>query len=273
MNRQFEIGDVSPPKLFLAVAALLGLLFALITEPAVNLLAHIIQWQIQTTGPVIVILAIHLVLFRSSFFISRPWVRVFLAGLLGAIAFSPIALLSDIYLGGENVNNGVLAELFDEMASILPPITLAWLVMNLPWLMGYRVFQSSLPKEKSRETEEKSAAQAVLDEPEFLGLTSLSSARDILYIKSELQYLKVVTADNKQLILLSLKEAITQLDAVGVDGVQCHRGYWVASTAISSAQRSGRQAVFILLNGEEVPISRSNVQKCLALAGEAASHD
>lgn len=266
MNRQFEIGDLSPPKLFIGISVVLGLLFALITEPTGSLLAHLTQWQIQTTGAVLCVLATHLILFALlKTPMPTPWIGIAMSGVLGAVLFSPIALMSDIYLGAESLKSGFTTKLFDEMLAIVPPISIAWLAMNSPWLLGYRLWRSPKPASTTKKNDEATPVIVEKPEPAFLSLTDLSTAQEILYIKSELHYLSVVTAERKQLILCSLKEAIPQLEEVGVDGVQCHRGYWVAHSAIDTAHRSGRQAVFVLSNGDQIPISRANVSSCLAL--------
>ena len=259
MNGQFEIGDLSPPTLFVGISAVLGILFAFLLEAPNNVVLHFIQWQIQTTGAVLFILASHAVLFsRTTPFIANPWLRVALSGVIGALVFSPIALLSDIIFDGmDSIDNGITYAFVDEICAIVPPMTIAWLAMNSPWLMGYRL---SRPSETSTIEEE-----SLKPEPSFLSLTTVKTAKDILYIKSELHYLSVSTTDKKQLILFSLKEAISQLQLAGIDGIQCHRSYWVATSAITKAQRSGRQGVFTLSNDENVPISRTKLVSCLAL--------
>jgi len=266
MNGQFEMGDLSPPKLFIGISAVLGLVIALIIDPPHSVIAHFIHWQMQTTGAVVFIILTHIALFKV--FKSQqlnPWLRVAFSGLIGAIIFSPIAALSDVLLGGETLERGLKVEVLNEIVSVIPPMIVAWIAMNSPWLMGYRLGRSTESDIKVLSKDIDDESSNVSAEPSFLSLTKIDSANDILYIKSELHYINVVTSESKHLILFSLKEAKAQLDNVRLEGIQCHRGYWVSNKAIQSINRSGREAEFVLSNGDKIPISRANVSKCMKL--------
>jgi len=142
MNGQFEMGDLSPPKLFIGIAAALGLIFAFIIETPLSFFAHLIQWQVQTTGAVIFIILTHMMLFKLIKTQQlNPWVRVALSGLIGALLFSPIATINDLIFGGDAIAKGFQTEWFNEIISIIPPMVIAWVAMNAPWLMGYRLWR------------------------------------------------------------------------------------------------------------------------------------
>lgn len=269
MNGQFQIGEFSPAKLFVTISAILGVLFALVTESNQHFFQHFLQWQIQTTGAVILILCTHLLLFKFAIPIRNPWWKIISSGVLGAALFSPIALMADIFLGGEQIQGPFLHALIDELLAILPPMLIAWLAMNTPWLFGFRLHQLQSDKNFSKSNKIKNE-KANHPEPDFLRSTKLQNATEVLYIKSELHYLNVISSNNKELVLLSLKEAIEQLERANIKGVQSHRGYWVSETSITTAQRVGRQAEFILTNGDKVPISRKNVQHCMMISDQIA---
>lgn len=266
MNGQFEMGDLSPPKLFIGISAVLGLILALIIDPPHSFIAHLIHWQIQTTGAVVFIILTHIVLFKLiNYQQLNPWLRVAFSGLIGAIIFSPIATMSDVILGGEVLERGFQGELLNEIVSVIPPMVVAWIAMNSPWLMGYRIGRSTDVDAHNVANENDQDEHAIQDEPSFLSLTKIDSANEILYIKSELHYINVVTNESKHLILFSLKEAKAQLDSVGTEGIQCHRGYWVSKNAVDTIKRTGREAEFVLKNGDIIPISRANVSKCMSM--------
>ena len=266
MNGQFELGDLSPPKLFIGISAVLGLILALIIDPPGSFISHLIHWQIQTTGAVIFIILTHIVLFKLIKYQQlNPWLRVALSGLIGATIFSPVAAFSDVLFGGEVFARGFKGELVNEAISVIPPMVVAWIAMNSPWLMGYRIWRTANSVAEDGIKQQNTNDKNTREEPSFLSLTKIESANQILYIKSELHYINVVTKESKHLILFSLKEAKAQLDLAGTEGVQCHRGYWVARKAIDTVKRAGREAEFVLSNGDIVPISRANVSRCMSL--------
>ncbi len=80
-------------------------------------------------------------------------------------------------------------------------------------------------------------------------------AGDLLCLRTEDHYLRIHTTAGNDLILLRLKDALQELQ--GANGLQVHRSYWVARSAVSAAERKGRKAALILKNGMRVPVSES----------------
>lgn len=294
MNGQFDIGDISPQKYFLGVASVLGVLFAFITPDLVHIgfLQLLLIWQIQTVGAIIIVIISHLLLIRY-FYMSRlnRWMQLFLSGLIGASLFSPIGLFVDIHLANEGFPAHFSAELFDEWSAIAPPVTIAWVVLNAPWIIGYRIttaeaisdinLKKTSTVEETHEITDSLANHPANTKPlenlepsqgenhisEFWALIPSHLGRDILYLESELHYLKVVTSAGSTLILFSLKEAAIEL---GEDvGLVCHRSFWVAKKHISEFKKQGRQGVVILNNGDKVPVSRRKVNEVGALVNSS----
>ena len=82
-------------------------------------------------------------------------------------------------------------------------------------------------------------------------------------VKAELQYIKVVTSNGQELILYSLREAMIELSQSS--GLQVHRSYWVASTAIQLFRSKGRQGELVLVDGAIVPVSRAKASQVKSL--------
>jgi DNA-binding LytR/AlgR family response regulator len=77
----------------------------------------------------------------------------------------------------------------------------------------------------------------------------------ILFVCAQDHYVHVVTAKGRFPVLMRFADAIAELD--GVEGVQVHRSHWVARTAVEGrVRRNGRHYV-TLVDGSEIPISRS----------------
>lgn len=84
----------------------------------------------------------------------------------------------------------------------------------------------------------------------------------LLALAAEDHYLRVYTDLGEELILRRFGDAL--MDVAGLDGVQVHRGWWVARAAVAGSERNGDRPLLILTNGVRVPISRTYVQAARA---------
>jgi hypothetical protein len=101
------------------------------------------------------------------------------------------------------------------------------------------------------------AARAAAPDPaaglaEFLPLPLRHAP--ILALEAQDHYVRVHTVAGHALIRLRLRDAVA---LVGADGVQPHRSWWVARSAISSLRREHDRIVILLSTGQQVPVSRS----------------
>jgi hypothetical protein len=80
----------------------------------------------------------------------------------------------------------------------------------------------------------------------------------LLALSSEDHYVRAHSATATTLILIRLRDAITELDPAA-DGMQVHRSWWVARQAVTGHQRSDRALRIVLSNGLEVPVSRDRI--------------
>lgn len=99
------------------------------------------------------------------------------------------------------------------------------------------------------------AARPTVAAPSFLKRIPLHLGRDMLALEAEDHYLRVHTTKGSALILCRLRDALDELD--GIDGLQVHRGWWVARSAVATCERRDGRAVLALRNGLAVPVSRS----------------
>jgi len=261
----FDLGDISPTKYFASVSVLLALLFALIENS--NDLAfgvNLVLWLFQSIGPMLLmVVSYKLGMSFRRFNQLNPWFRLFLAGCVGAFVFVPFALCVDLLLGNDPLPQGrseILYALADEAAGVMPPVVLCWLAINAPWQLGFKVVKIQtettaveVPADKPFMAEQASPLLALLPE---------SKRGQILYLKSELHYLMVVTTAGQALILSNLKDAILACD--GLVGMQPHRSYWVNKAAVQEFRRQGREGILVLVNQEEIPVSRNKVSEMTA---------
>lgn len=268
MNQSsFELGDIAPAKYFAWVAILLAFLFSLVAnnedEPY---LVNLLQWLFQSIVPMaLMVLSFKLVLSAARFNQLNPWLRLLIAGCAGALLFVPFALLLDVWLGHDPQPASamaILSALTDEAAGVMPPVVLCWLAINAPWVLGFKVVKSRQAAEVPAEPPQEQAVTNS-DGRQLVDQLPASKRGDILYLKSELHYLLVVTSAGQSLILCNLKDAIKACSSL--DGLQPHRSYWVKKSAIREFRKDGRAGVLVLSNGTEIPVSRSNVNQVAAL--------
>lgn len=268
MNGQFTIGQLHPIKYFSVVAVFLGLMlgFSAPMESS-NVFFHVLLWQLQAILPIFAIIAIHIRLASVYHkFTNNPWIGLSISAVLGSFLFAPFAYALDLMLAQEVVNNWK-AEIFNEWLAIMPPLVLGWLVVNLPWQLGFslekkdqKIVHTEVPEETTVAKESKAS---VLD------LLPNVSAEQILYMKSELHYLNVVTDTDKHLILYNLKDAIGDLYAWRhtARDWQVHRSYWVNVNKVDQLLQKGRQAELLMSDNSVIPVSRSNVARIKSLLG------
>jgi hypothetical protein len=83
-----------------------------------------------------------------------------------------------------------------------------------------------------------------------------SHGRPVLCLQMEDHYVRVHTAAGSELVLKPLKQAIAEQSE---EGMQVHRSWWVARAAVDRPVQDGRNLRLRLVNGLEVPVSRSSV--------------
>jgi hypothetical protein len=326
------MNDVAPSRYFLWVAALLGVLFSLISaETQVPYAVHLLHWLFQTLVPMLFMIICYKVIVTGRLSSMRSsWLRLGLAGVIGASAFVPFALCSDLLV--ENTPwptqlHDWVSLLLDEAAGVMPPVIICWLAINAPWVMGFQllppssttqplhtpqaqhhsamanavianaVIESAVTENadiksadienavressvtKSTEVTEPAVTVVTTDRPPRQDTANLQHSfwaqlptdigRDILYLKSELHYLLVVTRQGRSLILCNLRDAMEACQHL--PGLQPHRSYWVNQTAIQALKKQGRAGVLRLCNGAEIPVSRNHLKHVAQTVSAAVS--
>jgi hypothetical protein len=75
------------------------------------------------------------------------------------------------------------------------------------------------------------------------------------YLAMEDHYVRVHTDHGDDLLLFRLSDAIAEL--AGFDGLQVHRSYWVARSAVASVERDQHRTLLVLVDGTRLPVSRT----------------
>ncbi len=258
MSGQFNLGDISPKRYFLLGSAALGVLFALITPGDFNVEQFtllLLQWQFQTLVPICIILLAMNWVTKIDWVLQQAQIaRLLIGGLLGAVMFSPIAMWFDVVVLGESLQYGFWRESAQEFIALCVPVTLGWLALNLPFLLGYSLQVN--PANKSQ------TSQPATPPTKFMALVPDVVRDEVVLLKSELHYLQVVTLSGKALILYNLEDAIDEL--VHTSGLRPHRSWWVNRNHIVSVKRKNREGIIEMVSGHRVPVSRRRLQEVLS---------
>lgn len=93
----------------------------------------------------------------------------------------------------------------------------------------------------------------------LLARAGLGDAAGLLAVEAEDHYLRLHLADGRRpLVHYRFRDAVLEL--AGLDGLQVHRGFWVAAAAVTGVERrDGRKWALRLSNGLSVPVSESHV--------------
>lgn len=268
MNKHFPLGDLHPIKYFYLVASVTGVLFAFVSQSeSTPLIWHFIIWQLQAFIPITFLITVHIGCLELRFFNRfKPWQQLCISGVVGSLLFAPFALLIDIYIVGEGLPNNVFYELVDETLAVTPPVTIFWILINLPCLHGLEYKKRLVLNEPQSHKHSRSHMQP---QPAFLALTPITDIDEVVYLSAQLHYLEVATADDKYLILYSLAKAIDEIPSHL--GIQTHRSHWVALNHIKSFNKTGRQGEMLMQSGVKIPISRANLSKINTLVGLSLS--
>jgi hypothetical protein len=272
------INNKSTQKYFFGVSVFLIVLFTFL-NPEATLGAgfglRLLIWTIQIGILVPALIFIHIQLQKiDAFDHFNDWYKILISGLIGCFFFLPFALGIDYVTGlddwskVENLSESHVIVL-NEIGGMFPPAILTWLAINAPRILNLNFSKISPIETVQSMLVEKTPNDAKqfnsVSKNEFLAKFSSEIGTDIIYLMSELHYIRVVTLKGEMLILHNLKDAISELP-LDLIGIQTHRSFWVNRKYIISIEEKKLQNFLMLSNGRSVPVSRrrlSSVKKFL----------
>lgn len=174
-----------------------------------------------------------------------PELFVLVAGLI--LLTVPVTLLSIPVLG-----------LMQPAAPKTSPVAIYFLIltMTLPGGVAYMMLERRLlrPRPAAPPAPAGSASDSARGPAKLLAVLSPRLGREVLALQGEDHYVRVHTPLGSELLLMRLRDAVTDLE--GLAGEQVHRSWWVAREAVASCRANGRRLSLTLTNGLEVPVSR-----------------
>ncbi len=183
------------------------------------------------------------------------WVAIIMAA---AIAALPLALLIGFAINGMRFERPMLSSGFPVLYMQCTGIGVA--IFGLMRL----VFPRQEIDQKHRDATANQQAAADPATTSHIQITSLHNRLpagfpDILALSIEDHYVRAHSFSGSEMLLMRLSDAITEMD--GVEGMQVHRGWWVAKAAITGSRRRERNLKLLLSNSMEIPVSRSFAAK------------
>ena len=154
-------------------------------------------------------------------------------------------LLVAVYMDYRMTGAAELASLYSQVAAI-------HLMLNV------LVTCFIIARLKRAGTEEGSIAARPSGEPPgapFLDRIPARLGRNLLHLHMQDHYVEVHTEEGSDLLLLRFRDALREVG--DLDGAQVHRSHWVARAAVAGVERRNGRIALRLVNGREVPVSRS----------------
>lgn len=226
---------------------------------------RLLIWTLQIGFLVPCLILFHVGLQQSPFFDRlNDWLKILLSGLLGCLVFLPFSLGIDYVMGLDDwsqVESFTQAQeiIFEEIGGVFAPVLLTWAGMNAPRILQLNFSSTTLvqPDETARPdvTIDKPADPTSQSKGEFITKFAKLIGTDIIYMMSELHYVRVVTSRGETLVLHNLKDAIAQLPTE-YSGILTHRSYWAASKHIESIKEKNGQSSVVLSMDKTIPVSR-----------------
>lgn len=230
-----------------------------------SILDRALFWTAHIGSGLLILILCQSALSRRRLFESQPiWVRVAMAGALGALAFTPAALALDQVFPDfdpdpEEGTGGLLAMMVGEFSNFLVPFTGSWLLLNTPKLM--EATQPQLPDgdgeaQIAEEAPDTPSSPSPVRGDTFLNRIPARLGGDVVALSAELHYLRVHTVLGEALILYSFGQAVADMENIATPGMQVHRSHWVALDHVAALEKQGERLVCVLPRSLRFPVSR-----------------
>lgn len=185
---------------------------------------------------------------------SWTYIKTFvLASIVSALIFAALAIFLelpffDLRLNKETFFLSILDELFPAASESL----FFWYLINLPFLMKHIKPSEVAFKETPKPDLPEKNLFIRKDESLFVKKVQEFESGELYAIKSEANYLRLYFKESSELVLCTLKNAVSELS----NGMQVHRSYWVSSQSIDKKHYVNKKLFLKLKNGIDVPVGR-----------------
>lgn len=188
------------------------------------------------------------------------WCRIALCAFVASIVMSFVVPIITWLIFSTEIH---LAEQFWDVFS--KAIVIGGVLTFASLLQDYLTAQKEeLAAQKMLNEEQQQHATKLInqDVEDFMALLPIDKRGELICLEMEDHYLKVYTDKGHHLLLMRFSDALTKL--AQYPGLQTHRSWWVALSAITAMNKEGRKTTLSLINNLEVPISRTYAESVKA---------
>jgi hypothetical protein len=227
------------------------------TEEA-GLIKGFIIWTIQIGLLLPILIGLHISLQAISVFNNlNPWIKLTFSGFLGALVFIPLGLSIDHLFqlddwSAVRSSDEMIAMVVEEACGIILSVTLTWIAINAPRILQINFKEMNFPPQSNENVEN---VNTQISRTNFISQIPKEVGHDIIYLKSELHYVRVITTLGETLVLFNMKDAIADLE-INYEGIQTHRSYWVSGHYIKSLITDKNRKYIITTMDQRIPVSR-----------------
>ncbi|MBV8683140.1 MAG: LytTR family transcriptional regulator DNA-binding domain-containing protein [Caulobacteraceae bacterium] len=178
---------------------------------------------------------------RSAWLCGKPWLAASAIALMTSLLMTGVVGVSNALILGAPFIWGRIYAVFPDVIVVTASLTvLSILIRGGPSSQTHQAPEGAPP-------------------PRFLSRLPAKLSGAVLFaVEAEDHYLRLHTSKGRDLILMRLSDALPELE--GIEGARTHRSWWVARSAVVSAERAEGRATLTLLDGTEAPVSRSYVK-------------
>jgi hypothetical protein len=198
----------------------------------------------------------------------RPWAPPrtavwLLGGLAGSLVARPaIYAFTDLFRPLMKAPVLRVMRPFEFSADFALYYVVNWSVVIAIWALSSGVYvlarrSSSRPADAAEDRLPFAEPSAPVGVPRLLSRLPAHLGHDLVALEAEDHYVRVHTRVGNALVLISLAEAIRELELNGVCGQRAHRSWWVVNDAVRRRVQRGRNLYLLLGNEIEVPVSTS----------------
>lgn len=241
------IAAKSWPAYLIAAGLCLALTLAVLAPSAsdgLGFIPRLVFWIAHVGCALICLVAAQLALTRRGWASALPpFAEIAVAGVIGAILFTPAAMALDALFATQGVEEDdaatLIGQFVEEISWTAPPVLLFWGLLNAP-----RLTSLSTPEPEPAPTPDRAT--------DFWEKVPGDLGRDLIALTAELHYLRVYTKRGDALILFSISRAE---ELLGDRGMRIHRSHWIAPDYVD-ALRSDSGRVLAVAGDLEFPVSR-----------------
>ena len=193
-------------------------------------------------------------------FIPQHWLRIAISAFFASIVMTfVVPILSWLFFS-------ITINFAKQFIYIFPKcIVIGGLFTFISLLQDYlKAQKAELLAQKELNEMHQAQVEKMHNQPfeKFTALLPVDKRGDLYCLEMADHYVKVYTSKGHHLLLMRFKDALELL--VHSSGLQTHRSWWVTKSAITAMNKEGRKVSLSLINGVEVPVSRTYLDKVKA---------